>query len=367
MRYVLLLLAFAAVAPAWAQVTEEPDFEGAVEGEDGNAPAAWRPFGEALLRGDRVTGLPAGREDLERAKLRLRWGGVWNPDRHDRLSFGVAGEGAIATGANKDNLANNDVEEADAITLDQLWIRWRGGDRFWLELGKAPLPLELSPLLWDGDLRPTGGSLRTWGTLGDFNRWQLDLGVFTPNPLEETGAKLLAAQFGWHWREGAPFSGGALLSYLDYSDLDELERARLGRGNSLSAGRYVNDYRLIDAQFYVRGVVHEKPLEGRLDLVRNLDAERDRNGVRASLIYGDRFNQPGWELGWAWQRIQRDAVLAAVNADDWWFHTAARGHMPWIGYGFGRIWSVRLAAFFETRDGLDERTKRLLLDVEARW
>ena len=88
-------------------------------------------------------------------------------------------------------------------------------------------------------------------------------------------------------------------------------------------------------------------------------------------MLGDRF-QGGWEFGWAWERIQRDAVLAAVTADDWWFHTASRGHMPWLGYGFrttwlGASWSMRLAGFFETRDGLDERTRRVLLDLEARW
>ena len=62
-------------------------------------------------------------------------------------------------------------------------------------------------------------------------------------------------------------------------------------------------------------------------------------------------------------------VLArrSVNADDWWFHTAARGNMPWLGYGFDATWSLRLAAFFETRDGLSEKTERVLLDVAARW
>ena len=368
MRAWAVVCALIAAGPAPAQ--DEPDFEGNIEAAD-ERPAAWQPFGEMILRGDRVTGLPGGRENLERTRFRIRWGGLWNPAGSDSLTVGVAAEGAIGTGANKDSLANNDVEDTDGVNLDQLWLRKRfaseGGFDAEVLVGKALLPLELSPLLWDDDLRPVGASLRVGGASGDFNRWQLDVGGFVPDPLNERDARLSAAQFGWHWHEGAPTSAGLLLGYLDYSDLDGLARAGLGRGNSLVAGRYRFDYRLLDVQVYLRRQVGEKTLEARWDRVRNLDADADDDGTRASLVYGDRLNQPGWEFGWAWQRIQRNAVLAAVNADDWWFHTAARGHMPWIGYGFNATWSVRVAAFLETRDGLDERTERLLVDLDARW
>jgi hypothetical protein len=113
--------------------------------------------------------------------------------------------------------------------------------------------------------------------------------------------------------------------------------------------------------------VGDRPLELRLDRVENLAVDEHNHGTRASLVFGDRQREPGWEFGWSWERIQRDAVLAAVNSDDWWFHTSMRGHMPWIGYGFDGGWSIRLAAFLETRDGLQRRTERVLFDLEARW
>ena len=72
-------------------------------------------------------------------------------------------------------------------------------------------------------------------------------------------------------------------------------------------------------------------------------------------------------IGFAAQRIQRDAVMAASNSDDWWFHSWARGIMPWLAYGFSDIWSARLAAFHERRDGVGDYTDRVLLDVYARW
>ena len=356
-----LAFALAAASPAAAQDEFDPAPQDAEE-----SATAWRPFGEALLRGDRVTGLPQGRDDLERVRARFRAGGEWSPDQFERYVVGIAIEAGIGTGANKHSLVNNDVEKVDGAGIDQLWLRWQAGDAA-LQLGKAPMPLELSPMLWDDDLRPLGVSVRWQGAVGDFNRWQVDLGGFQPDPLAERGARLGAVQAGFHWHEGAPVSGGALLGYLDYSSLDHFARAGLGRGNSLAAGRYRDDFRLLDLQLFLRRQVGEKSAEARLDLVRNLGAGADDRGTRASLVYGDRFNQPGWELGWAWERMQRNAVLAAVTADDWWFHTASRGHMPWLGYGFDGGWSVRLAAFIETRDGLDEQTERLLLDLEKRW
>ena len=356
---------------ASAQDGAEPDFDPLASDTPDEVATTWQPFVEALLRGDRVSGLPAGREDLERVRARIRLGGIWTPSAESGWSFGVAGEAAIGTGANKDSLINNDVEDVDGIGLDQAWVRWRFGANAQGELlaGKAPLPLTLSPLLWDDDLRPVGASLRFGGTAGEFDRWHLTVGGFAPDPLDEGGSRLTAAQFGWHWREGAPTSAGLLLGYLDYSQLDSLARAGLGRGNTLIAGRYRDEFRILDLQVFVRHQLGAKWLEARIDRARNLGADADDDGTRASLVYGDRFDpqQPGWEFGWSWQRQQRNAVLAAVTADDWWFHTAARGHMPWIGYGFNQTWSLRLAAFFETRDGLDENTERLLLDLEARW
>lgn len=361
----LLAMLFAAGA---APARDEPDYE---EVED-EGPSAWQPWHELLLRGDRVTGLPQGREDLERARLRARAGGIWDPTRGGAFTLGIGVEAGIGTGANKRSLANNDIEDVDGAGLDQFWLHWRlpAGGAF--QVGKAPMSLDLSPMLWDDDLRPLGAAVRWQGGLGDFNRWQLDLGAFQPDPLGQRGARLGAIQAGIHWHEGAPLAGGALLGYLDHSSLQDYARAGLGRGNTLVAGRYRDEFRLLDLQLYLRRQWDEKTLEARLDLVRNLGAEDEDRGTRASLVYGDRFNQPGWELGWAWERMQRNAVLAAVTADDWWFHTASRGHMPWLGYGFrttwlGASWSMRLAGFFETRDGLDERTRRVLFDLEARW
>jgi hypothetical protein len=154
---------------------------------------------------------------------------------------------------------------------------------------------------------------------------------------------------------------------MAFSSLEQLTLQGLSRTNRRVGNQLVSDFDLLDVQFVGRALVWNKPLEMRVDLVRNLGAEDQRDGARFSIVLGDARRLQGWELGFADQRIQRDAAMAAFNSDDWWFHSWARGVMPWVGYGFNPTWSARLAAFHELRDGVTEHTDRVLLDLYARW
>lgn len=338
----------------------DPQFE-----LDDVAPAAWQPFVDLRLRGDHVQGLPGGRDDLDRLRARTRAGTRFVAG--GRWSAAVAVEAALGTDANADNRINNDVEASDDINLDQAWVAFQATPALRLQAGRAPLPMQLSPMLWDADLRPTGVALALDGARGLTDRWQLQAGWFAPDPLDAGGARVGIVQAAWHWNEGAAWGGGALLTQLRFESIDTLARAGLGRGNAVAGGRYATAYEPLDLQLYLRRRDERWPLLFNLDMVRNTAADSERDGLRASAIVGDRTRAGGWEFGWAWERIQRDAVLAAVNDDDWWFHSRMRGHMPWLGYGLDPTWSLRLAAFVETRDAPRERTRRLLLDVEARW
>jgi hypothetical protein len=325
----------------------------------------WSMFGDLWAGYDHVSGLPNNRTDLERVRGRLRFGAAWTPDAR----WEIVGALKLAQGsdANHDNRRNNDNERSDAIGLDRLLVRLRAGENTQLQLGKMPLPLELSPMLWDDDLRPAGFAAEQSFSVGEFDRLQLIGGWFAGQHLYGDQSRIAAAQLAWRWHEGAPTRVGVLLTYLDFSDLDELTRQGLARTNSIANGRLSHDYRLLDLQLVGRTGPAHWPIEARVDMVRNLGADRERDGMRASVSVGDRHQARGWEFGWAWQRIQRDAVMAAFNADDWWFHSAARGHMPWFGYGIDDTWNLRLAGFREQRDGLDQHTERVLLDLRADW
>jgi hypothetical protein len=323
----------------------------------------WTTLVDARLRAE-VTEVP-GRDDIERLRARLRLGVEYLAS--DRIEFGGAVEASLGSDHNRDNRRNLDNERSDQILLDKLWMRWYGTPDWVLTLGKDELPLTLSPMLWDEDLRPIGVSSDAHFAVGDFDGVTVIVGYFAPDFLYEDEARLGALQLGYHFREGAPWSASAMLSYLHFDELDELVREGLARTNRVANGRLVSDYELLGLQLVGRAEWADLPWQLSIDLSQNLGARDQDEAGRISLVVGDR-HQPGqWEFGLAAQRMQRDAVLAAASDDDWWFHSFARGVMPWVGYGFNEHLNLRLAAFDERRDGANDSVSRYLFDLQARW
>ena len=362
-RFGALLLATAAL-PALAQDVDPIASDDPLAAEAASAGSSpWTFFGDLLLRLDTVHGL-AGRDDVEQLRSRARFGLQWTGDG---LEFGVAVEGALGSESNDDVRRNNQNERNDGGNLDQLWLRWLPSDNAVLQLGKADLPFAYTPLWWDADLRPFGASA-SWSTqVGELDRIGLTAGYFAGQHLYEDESRIAAAQFTWRIREGATTSGDIALGYVHFDDLEQLVRNGLTRTNRRVGLNLVSDYELVDLQLGLRHMIGDMPLQARVDLVRNLGADDRRDAGRFSLVLGDSSIPESWEFGYAVQRIQRDAVMAAFNEDDWWFHSFARGSMPWIAYGFDERWSVRVAGFFERRDDQPDRVDRLLVDVRARW
>ncbi|MDZ4812465.1 MAG: putative porin [Pseudomonadota bacterium] len=325
---------------------------------------AWSFYGDVLLRAERTVDIPGRPQDLERVRSRTRFG---VRREFDDFEFGAALEGTLGSDSNQTNRANNDNERSDSINLDELYLRWRGGESTSVVLGKTAFPLATTPLLWDDDFRPLGISASHSIALGEIHRLSLVGGYFAGDHLYDDESRIAAAQIGWHWSENAEVSGDVQLAWLDFSDLQTLVDRGLGRTNRRVAGKLVSDYEILDLQFGLRALIGDALWRGRLDLVRNMGADQNSDGARFSTIYGDSRIAGGLELGFAIQRFQRDAVLAAFTSDDWWFHSFARGCMPWIAYGISDKWRVQLSGFREKRDGIVEPTDRLLLDVRAAW
>ncbi|MGQ0801177.1 MAG: putative porin [Pseudomarimonas sp.] len=316
-------------------------------------------FGDVALRGDRVTGFSA-RDDVERLRGRLRIG--WR-GAGDNWEYALAAKVNLASGSNVDNRRNNDNERSDAVGLDQAFVRWLPSENTALTVGKSSMPLSLTPLVWDADLRPLGFSVNHLWSLRGADGLRLTAGYFAGDHLYGDDSRIAAAQLAWTYNEGAPFSADVQLAYLDFSDLRQATAQGLTRTNLRFGNQLASDYRLLDLQFGGRWQVGEKAVVARLDLLRNLGADDERNGARGSVVYGDADSLPGWELGFAYERIQRDAAQAAFNEDDWWFHSFARGAMPWVGYGLHNGWSLRSTLFVERRDASSETLRRLLLEV----
>jgi len=359
LRILLLLLLLAGSVPA-------QELPGVAAADEPAAAGPWTWFGDFMLREDRVTDIPRATDtSFTRTFGRGRFGVLYDPI--PALEFGAAIKLADASNSNDLDRSHNSNERSNDIAIDQFFLRWRVGEDASVLLGKTELPLQRAPMLWDNDLRPVGASGTVSFAVNEFDRLQLIAGYFAGNLMYGDDSRIGAVQAAYNWHEGAPVNGSVLVSYMAFSSLEQLTLQGLSRTNRRVGNQLVSDFDLLDVQFVGRALVWNKPLEMRVDLVRNLGAEDQRDGARFSIVLGDARRVQGWELGFAAQRIQRDAAMAAFNSDEWWFHSWVRGVMPWVGYGFNPTWSARLAAFHELRDGVTEHTDRVLLDIYARW
>jgi hypothetical protein len=348
---------FMLTGPAFAQdIVQEPAEQAA---------SAWSWFGDAMLREEHVRGIPRTDSDIQRIAARGRFGVLYDPI--PQLEFGAAIKLAAATNDNNEDRFYNLNERSNDIAIDQFFARWRPAENASVLLGKSVFPLDLTPMVWDRDLRPIGLSGDFSTMIGEFDRLRFIAGYFAGDLPYGDNSRIGALQVSYTWHDGAPTNAGALLSYLEFSDLQQLVIQGLSRTNRRIGNDLVSDYHLLDLQLFGRTRAGDWPIELRLDFLRNVGADDMRDGARGSIVVGNSLEPKSWEFGFAAQRIQRDAAMAALNADDWWFHSFARGVMPWVAYGFTSSWSVRVAGFHELRDGATEHTDTVFVDVFARW
>jgi hypothetical protein len=279
------------------------------------------------------------------------------------LELRAAGEAALGSDDNDDNRRNNDNEPSDDLNVDRLVAIWRPHLAVTAAAGQNHLPLELSALVWDEDLRPAGASVAARFAWRDFDAWRFAAGGFGVRSLGDDWVQLASVQAGLSIRDGAPTGAEARLAALYFDRTDALVGDGMARTNSVQAGDFVADFQLLDLQIGLRHVVWRVPAALDAEWVENLGADAASSGWRGAARCGDLAARGDVEIGYAYHRIERDAVLAAFNSDDWWFHSAMRGHRVTLSVAVVRALSLGVSGSWERRDDLTTWTRRLLLDL----
>ena len=360
---VLLLAARARAQPQGGAFADSSEFF------DHSSLGRWHltPFGDVRLRHEATQDIPGRTVDVDRTRLTARGGVTWAPTPRFGAELSVRG----AAGSEQDvEFPRIDNDAPDTLQLDRanLWVTpWPGGT---LRAGQMEFPLRLAELVWDPELRPIGIVAMHRQPVGALDVMRAGIGTWRRSKIKDDGL-VGVAQAGWSFREGAERSADAFASFLWFDDTEQLARQQLGRQNRVlgsgDSARYAERFRLADLHLEGHIAVASLPVSAGVDLVRNLESSTETDAVRTRLVagrFGERF---GAEVGWAYLRAEREALPGAFASDDWWSRTALRGHMPWVTLGWSQWLRLRTLATFEWRDGVAQRTERLVSELTLRW
>ena len=327
------------------------------------------PWVDLRVRHDAVRDRPNA-PDFDRQRATLRAGLAWErPSQPLRLEAGL--RASLGSDHNRETWSVFDNETADTVEVDRLGVRVTSVAGDLLALGKMRLPVPLTELLWDDNLRPVGiGITSRLGWTG-LEGLSLGGGAFTRARFESDDVRLVVAQLGLERGNPATTGGEVRASYLGTGNRDSMIAQGLTRQNRVVAtpagARLAEELHVLDLQ--LAGHLHAGrwPVTARVDGAMNASAKKDNRALRTRLATGGASAPWGIEAGWIYQRIEREALAGAFNSDDWWFHSRSQGHSIFLHAGLGRPASVRIAGFIEKRDDVQADTRRLIAELRWRW
>lgn len=187
--------------------------------------------------------------------------------------------------------------------------------------GRFFMPLPLTEMVWDRDLRPQGGAVGLqFGTQTRFAAtgiYATGSHVFEDESVMYGGGAELKLGTGQH----SSFQVAG--SYLQFDKLEKLEPA-LHRQNTQLAGVFVNDYRVVDivGRLSTGGQV---PLTLVADYCWNTAMSSGNHGLWLAAVMGS-TDVSRARAEYTYAKIDRDAVVAAFNTDDFFWGTGWEGH-----------------------------------------
>ncbi|HKQ59397.1 MAG TPA: putative porin, partial [Candidatus Eisenbacteria bacterium] len=367
-----LVLAAALALPGAARAQEADSVEYFAPEGGALARAGVTPYGDLRLRLERVQDrpVPPGFDDrLDLARGILRFGLLRSPPG-SWLSGEAGFRLTVGSDSAHDPWSKVLNENAEVLDVDRLGFRGSTRDgALTVSVGRQRSPIVLTEMLWDQDLRPVGVALTARRDLAAVTT-RLGAALFkrTGIPYIGDGGLVSPIQIAASFREEAVSGAEIIVSWLRFKpDVEgQLIRQNATEEFVLPARGLISDFDVLDVQLGMRAEPGGIPVSLRLDLARNVALDRDRDGIRVRLAVGGPGVPAGAELGWVFQRLEREATVGAFNSDDWWFHTLMRGHQIWARVA-ARSWlEARLAGFHEHLGSRSQATRRLTLELRAR-
>lgn len=305
----------------------------------------------------------------ERHRQRIRARVGVDADVTDDLSLGLV----LATGGDNPVSANQSLDTGfsrKGIGVDRAFFDWSVSERIGLRGGKMRNPMFRPgghPLVFDGDLNPEGLALMYESAAFFANV----AGLWVEERAGGDDSILLGAQAGFRRDRARGVSLTAGLGYYDYSNTRGSTPFYNGegKGNTLDAsGGYLNDYDQLELFAEATLTIGGQPATVFADYVRNTAASTPFDtGYAFGLRYRDAAAPGSWDLAYAYEDLEADAVVATFTDSDFaGGGTDGKGHVLEANYVLRERWRLGLTYFMNQRGAADGSARdydRLQADV----
>jgi Putative porin len=324
-RWLFGLLVFSATSLAHAQQTDRPF----VEKTNGFQM-------DALVRQEWTTKffdttLPTESRQRSRLMPRLIEGG-------DRFTIGVGGDFNLGSDKNTDPngdgtkplILRDNYKSRDA-RLDLAFVRIQPLTWLAVDGGRFAMPFGVTEMTWDKDLRLQGGAARlSTKAIGEIETLSIG-GLYSQSShvFDDGKAHVLVLNGTARFKAGQEASIELCGSLFDWKRLSDLE-PMIRRQNSRDANGLVPDlYRTADivGRIKVNGAM---PLELVGDYAWNTKLSENNRGLWIAAILGNLTTSRA-RAEYTYAKIDKDAVVAAFNTDDFFWATGWQGHRLEVG------------------------------------
>lgn len=300
--------------------------------------------GDALLRGEWTRDLAVAPDtfvDDDRFRGQLRPRVVLDLGK---VAFGLGGDFNYSSDENTEEinpaapLIRDNYKSRDA-RVDLAFARVQPVDWLRLEGGRFVMPVPLTEMIWDRDVRPQGAAL----TLDFRDHGSLESVAFTvlgakgSHVFDDSETGMLIAAVDATLRAGESAKVELLGSYVSFFDVDELE-PMIRRQNLRVAGvppppPLALDYRVVDLVTRLR-TSGRVPMQLVAEYCWNTAVDTLNDGIWGALVLGSTDSHRA-RLEYTYANVDRDATLGAYATDDFLWATGWDGHRLDLGIRTG--------------------------------
>lgn len=325
---------------------------------------ARRPFkieGDLLIRYDNISSL-TGSGNIDRVRAWLRPGFHLAPASWARLE--ARGSFALGTDGNRQSILRFDNFHSHDASVDRLYLAVKGRG-FEFGAGKFAMPLQVSEMIWDHDIQPSG-------LYAGYRRAGISLtgGVFYRSHIHHDRSTIAGGQIAFRHNSQGAWTALATAGYMAFNALEQFQPGMARQNRTMLEGgrlRYQSDFELANGQFRIEHHGSARwPLAIESTLVYNFGADDKGSAVEMYAEVGKLEKRGDLRFTVALQTVGQDAVVGAFTSDDWWYHSDHRGTRVTAAYSLHPRIYLSVNGLVQRRSGAADWVRRFQVDLVAR-